>query len=127
MELTAEGLAFVAQETGLGLGLATAASAAGHRLARVGELRAVADPLRLFVLDTLMSDVDRVWSARELAERAGCAMNRMHYHLRLLEEQALVRSHWVEAGGRSELRYTARHEGIWFATGGGGLSSSSAG
>jgi predicted transcriptional regulator len=119
VELTAEGLAFLALETGLSLG-SGAAAAAGHRIARVAELRAIADQLRLHILDVLMSDLDRSWSARALADETGCALNRLHYHLRLLEEQGLVFGSWAASAGRPERRYAATHRHIWFARGGGG-------
>jgi prolyl oligopeptidase PreP (S9A serine peptidase family)/DNA-binding transcriptional ArsR family regulator len=114
--LSAEALAFLALETGLPVDVPTAVT--GHRLADIGQLRAIADQLRLDLLDLLMSDPDRNWSARQLADRTGSALNRLHYHLRLLEEHGLICARWVEVAGRHERRYAAAHRQIWFARGG---------
>jgi predicted transcriptional regulator len=124
VELTADGLAFLAHETRLstaysGGPLTLPPDPARHWVTSLGELRAIADGLRLRVLDLLMADVEQSWSVRELAEETGCAVNRMHYHVRLLEEQAFVRVDWVATNrGHRERRYVAAQKEIWFARGG---------
>lgn len=50
-------------------------------------MRAVADPLRVQMLEIL---IDRVHSARELAEKLGLAPSRLYYHINQLEKLGLI-------------------------------------
>jgi DNA-binding transcriptional ArsR family regulator len=67
-------------------------------------LRALADPLRLKILD-LLSDTEK--SVRELAADLDVARNKLHYHVNILEQHGLVRveSTRMDTGGAPERRY----------------------
>ena len=54
-------------------------------------MKALADPLRLRILETLVTRVDEPWSAKELAARLGVPQTRLYHHLELLLERDLVR------------------------------------
>ncbi|MFY1633381.1 ArsR/SmtB family transcription factor [Solwaraspora sp. WMMB335] len=72
-------------------------------LAGVNELRAVADPIRLQVLGVLTAEYDHALSARQLARRLGVTFSLMHYHLRVLHDEGLVRVTNQQTGqGRAE-------------------------
>ncbi|WFE19179.1 winged helix-turn-helix domain-containing protein [Solwaraspora sp. WMMD937] len=57
----------------------------------VNQLRAVADPIRLRVLAVLTTEPDRALSARQLAHQLGITFSLMHYHLRVLSDEGMIR------------------------------------
>ncbi|WP_326554967.1 ArsR/SmtB family transcription factor [Micromonospora sp. NBC_01813] len=69
----------------------SAAPEAVRVLDGVSELRAVADPIRLRVLAVLIAEPEQALSARQLAHRLGITFSLMHYHLRVLTVEKLVR------------------------------------
>ncbi|HEX6475451.1 MAG TPA: helix-turn-helix domain-containing protein [Candidatus Limnocylindria bacterium] len=60
-------------------------------LGDVEQLRALADPLRLEILDVMGQHPIRSWTAKELAQRIGGSQTRLYRHLALLEKRALIR------------------------------------
>lgn len=60
-------------------------------LSDAASLKAVADPLRLKILETMVTRVEEPWSVKELAERIGVPQTRLYHHVELLLEQDLVR------------------------------------
>ncbi|MEU7826706.1 helix-turn-helix domain-containing protein [Catellatospora sp. NPDC049133] len=82
-------------------------------------LKALADPARLKVIRFVMGDVERSWTARELAEVADMAPKKIYYHLTLLEQAGLlaVRSTRV-VNGIIEKHYGAAQKVITFRQGG---------
>ena len=57
----------------------------------VEQLRALADPLRIEILDVMGQHPIRSWTAKELAGRIGGSQTRLYRHLALLEERGLIR------------------------------------
>jgi DNA-binding transcriptional ArsR family regulator len=60
-------------------------------LGDVEQLRALADPLRLEILDVMGQHPSRGWTAKELAARIGGKQTRLYRHLALLEQRGLIR------------------------------------
>jgi len=56
----------------------------------VSVLKALADPIRLTLLDLTMGDPERTWTARELAVHVGVLPTNIYYHLNMLERQELL-------------------------------------
>lgn len=56
----------------------------------VGTLKALADPVRMTLLDLAMAQPDRTWTARELAGIVGVLPTNIYYHLNLLERNGLL-------------------------------------
>jgi len=56
----------------------------------VPTLRALADPIRMIVLELTMASPDRTWTARELANQVGVTPTNIYYHLNLLERYELL-------------------------------------
>jgi DNA-binding transcriptional ArsR family regulator len=59
-------------------------------LGDVEQLRALADPLRLEILDVIGQHPVRGWTAKELAARIGVKQTRLYRHLALLEKRGLI-------------------------------------
>lgn len=57
----------------------------------VEQLKAVSDPLRLQILDRMVSEARRGWTAKELAEHLGTKQTKLYHHLSLLEERGFIR------------------------------------
>lgn len=53
-------------------------------------LKALADPMRMTMLELMMVRPERVWTAKELAERVGVPATKLYYHINLLERHQLV-------------------------------------
>ncbi|MFY1695228.1 MULTISPECIES: ArsR/SmtB family transcription factor [unclassified Solwaraspora] len=84
-------------------GESAATTAAVRVLDGVSALRAVADPIRLQVLGVLTAEPQQSYSARQLAHRLGITFSLMHYHLRVLTEEGMVRVVSQRTGhGRAE-------------------------
>lgn len=60
-------------------------------LGDVEQLRALAEPLRLEILDVMGQHPIRSWTAKELAAQIGGGQTRLYRHLALLEEKGLIR------------------------------------
>src|SRR5918999_6516428 len=56
----------------------------------VGTLKALADPVRMTLLDLTMAQPERTWTARELAGIVGVLPTNIYYHLNLLERNELL-------------------------------------
>jgi DNA-binding transcriptional ArsR family regulator len=56
----------------------------------VSMLKALADPIRMTLLDLTMSQPDRTWTARELAAQVGVLPTNIYYHLNMLERHGLL-------------------------------------
>jgi len=59
-----------------------------YNLETIEQMRAIADPLRLRIVDALSQ---RAFTATGLGERLGLPANKAHYHVRELEKVGLVR------------------------------------
>ena len=56
----------------------------------VSMLKALADPIRMTLLDLTMGQPDRTWTARELASQVGVLPTNIYYHLNMLERHGLL-------------------------------------
>ncbi len=56
----------------------------------VSTLKALADPVRMTLLDLTMAQPERTWTARELAGIVGVLPTNIYYHLNLLERNELL-------------------------------------
>jgi len=56
----------------------------------VATLKAVADPIRLTVLERAMAEPARLWTAKEFAAEVGIPPTKIYYHLNLLEQHGLL-------------------------------------
>src|SRR5512141_2771051 len=54
-------------------------------------MKALADPLRLRILETMVTRTDAPWSAKELAGRLDVPQTRLYHHIELLLERDLIR------------------------------------
>lgn len=54
-------------------------------------LRALSDPLRLRILETMVARLAAPWTAKELARRLDVPQTRLYHHLELLLERDLIR------------------------------------
>jgi len=76
-----------------------------YNLETIEQMRAIADPLRLRIVDALSQ---RAFTATGLGERLGLPANKAHYHVRELEKVGLVRIvETREKGGILEKYYRA--------------------
>jgi DNA-binding transcriptional ArsR family regulator len=57
----------------------------------VDTLKALSDPLRIRILETMVSRKDVLWSAKELAVRLEVPQTRLYHHIELLLERDLIR------------------------------------
>ena len=56
----------------------------------VTTLKALADPIRMTLLELTMGEPERTWTARELAAHVGVLPTNIYYHLNLLERHELL-------------------------------------
>lgn len=56
----------------------------------VATLKALADPIRMRVLELAMSEPERTWTAKELAGIVGVPPTKIYYHLNQLEQHQLL-------------------------------------
>jgi DNA-binding transcriptional ArsR family regulator len=56
----------------------------------VATLKALADPIRMTLLELTMGEPERTWTARELAAVVGVLPTNIYYHLNLLERHDLL-------------------------------------
>src|SRR3954452_18439097 len=57
----------------------------------VETLKALSDPLRLRILETMISRKDAAWSVKELAAELDVPQTRLYHHVELLVERDLIR------------------------------------
>src|SRR5260221_3726488 len=57
----------------------------------VETLKALSDPLRLKILETMVAHVEVGWTAKELAAALGVPQTRLYHHIEVLLERALIR------------------------------------
>ena len=69
----------------------TQAPAAERVISDVETLKALSDPLRLRILETMVTRADVAWSVKELAARLGVPQTRLYHHVELLVERDLLR------------------------------------
>ena len=60
-------------------------------VADVETLKALSDPLRLRILETMVSRSDSTWSVKELAAQLDVPQTRLYHHIELLVERDLIR------------------------------------
>jgi len=85
----------------------------------VETLKALADPARLAILELLMGDYARTWTAKELAGAITMPPKKIYYHLGLLEQQGLLEVRTTQVvNGIIEKHYGAGQESITFQRGG---------
>jgi DNA-binding transcriptional ArsR family regulator len=58
----------------------------------VESLRAISDPTRLRILETMVQRRDPAWSVKELAAEIGLPQTRLYHHVDLLLERDLIRA-----------------------------------
>lgn len=56
----------------------------------IATLKALADPVRMTLLDLTMAEPERTWTARELAGLVGVLPTNIYYHLNMLERNGLL-------------------------------------
>jgi DNA-binding transcriptional ArsR family regulator len=62
-----------------------------RRISDVETLRALSDPLRLRILEAMVSRTETPWTVKELARALDVPQTRLYHHLELLVERDLVR------------------------------------
>jgi len=78
-------------------------------------IKAIADPLRLQLLQLLMIASDRTWSVKEIAAELGQPVTKLYHHVKLLHTAGLIAD--VETrvvSGIVEHRYRANQKGFRF-------------
>jgi predicted ArsR family transcriptional regulator len=78
-------------------------------------IKAIADPLRLQLLQVLMIAADRTWSVKEIAAELGQPVTKLYHHVKLLHTAGLIAD--VESrvvSGIVEHRYRASQKGLRF-------------
>jgi len=58
----------------------------------VETLKALSDPIRLRILEAMVSRSDAAWSVKEIAARLGVPQTRLYHHIELLLDRDLVRA-----------------------------------
>lgn len=85
----------------------------------VETLKALADPVRLAILDLAMTDPQRSWTAKELATAIQVPPKKIYYHLGLLEQRGLLQVRdTAVVNGIIEKHYGAAQQSITFQHGG---------
>src|SRR5690242_10898335 len=81
-------------------------------------LKALADPARLAILELMMRDCARTWTAKDLAASVGMPPKKIYYHLNLLEQRGLLEIRATQVvNGIIEKHYGAAQESITFQQG----------
>src|SRR5689334_6448391 len=65
--------------------------AAEFVISDVETLKAISDPLRLRILETMVSRRDAQWTVKELATHLEVPQTRLYHHVELLLERDLIR------------------------------------
>ncbi|MFL5680124.1 MAG: helix-turn-helix domain-containing protein [Chloroflexota bacterium] len=56
----------------------------------VETLKAISDPVRLRILETMIADPHEPWTVKRLAKALGSAPTRLYHHIKVLEERDLI-------------------------------------
>lgn len=92
--------------------------AAARMVQDVETLKALADPARLAVVELMMGEYARVWTAKELAAAIGMPPKKIYYHLGLLEQRGLLEVRATQVvNGIIEKHYGAAQNSITFQSG----------
>ena len=84
----------------------------------IDTLKALADPARLAILELVMGNYARTWTAKEMAAVVGMPPKKIYYHLGLLEQQGLLQVRATQVvNGIIEKHYGAGQESITFQRG----------
>ena len=79
----------------------------------VEQLKAMADPLRLQLLERMAGEPRRGWTAKELAEKLDTKQTKLYHHLALLEERGFIRVAATRVvSGIQEKRYQTTARGF---------------
>jgi DNA-binding transcriptional ArsR family regulator len=65
--------------------------AAEHVISDVETLKALSDPVRLRILETMVSRPHESWTVKRLAEALGTGPTKLYHHVGILEERGLIR------------------------------------
>ncbi|GAB1642130.1 helix-turn-helix domain-containing protein [Krasilnikovia sp. MM14-A1259] len=85
----------------------------------VETLKALADPARLAIVELMMDDYARAWTAKELAGAIDMPPKKIYYHLGLLEQRGLLEVRATQVvNGIIEKHYGAAQKSITFQRGG---------
>jgi predicted ArsR family transcriptional regulator len=78
-------------------------------------IKAIADPLRVRLLQLLMVSIDRTWSVKEMAAELGQPVTKLYHHVKLLETADLIRDVDTRiVSGIVEHRYRACQRSLRF-------------
>lgn len=69
----------------------TLAPAAERLVADVETLKALSDPLRLRILETMVQAADESWTVKRIARALGVGPTKLYHHIRILEDNDLIR------------------------------------
>ncbi|MEU4380496.1 ArsR/SmtB family transcription factor [Micromonospora echinofusca] len=95
-------------------------AAAPRVVSDVQTLKALADPARLAILELMMGDYARSWTAKELAAEIQMPPKKLYYHLGLLEQRGLLEVRATQVvNGIIEKHYGAGQRSITFQRGSG--------
>lgn len=76
-------------------------------------LKVITDPLRLRLLEIISSDLERTWTAKEMARAIGTSQTKLYHHLSLMEQHGFVRVAETRlVSGILERRYAATAQGF---------------
>lgn len=83
-----------------------------------GTLKALADPTRLSLLELMMADHTRAFTAKELATAVGVPATKIYYHLNNLEQHELIQIRFTRmVNGIVEKHYGAGQQRLTFQRG----------
>ncbi|HCT75617.1 MAG TPA: ArsR family transcriptional regulator [Micromonosporaceae bacterium] len=86
------GIVIMTNDEGLSMDVRGEADVAFRRtIEDVSTLKALADPIRLQLLDITMAEPERTWTARELATLVGILPTNIYYHVNMLERHGLLK------------------------------------
>src|SRR4026208_199358 len=54
-------------------------------------LKAISDPIRLRILETMVTAADEAWTVKRLAAALGTNPTKLYHHINILEERELIR------------------------------------
>lgn len=76
-------------------------------------LKVITDPLRLKILEVVAADLERGWTAKEVARAIGTSQTKLYHHLGLMEEHGFLRvAETRMVSGILERRYAATAHGF---------------
>jgi len=65
--------------------------AAERVISDVETLKAISDPVRLRILETMVTAADEAWTVKRLAKALGTNTTKLYHHINILEERDLIR------------------------------------